>query len=583
MRQLMTACMLLVALSGTAGAQTNPVTYPLADLSAVRAAGSWTFDWSDGAGADISYGGTVAGVSEDGRYLYVGCNAANARKGIAKLLIPALGGRATVAAPCSGPDKTEIEKLVPGWGAGTALLGGVLEQGGRVVVAGFGSYDSNNQAIASHWSGPDLNHLAGPFGAALANAGPAGTSTHASGLVKDYMGPIPMEWRAALGGPAFSTAGYTSIISRASYGAAFSVFDPAAVTANGFPMTMLLGCPHSVASCITYATPTSNNYNGSELSGGGFIIPGTRTYVAIERESSGPTCYGYTTRNQALHNTPYPGPGYDAQHVVWCYSLSDPVDEKGPKGYPYRLVAKLYDLAEFVAVKLGTKKPWDLRQYATVDLPGSSAAEFVASGAYNPVTGDYYLLRNQGGGVNTVYVYKGFGAGSAPPPPPPPTNCTGTWGPWTKVPGSDGGACDAATSTRPITEQSLFTMQTPATNGGTCDELTQSPKLRPASEPCTPPPPPPPAGFTGRVRSQAEYTVGGLVQGIRVTLQVPVAQTVPAVGAAVRVQIPVLGGFDTRLGTIYSKKPNAYAGTTDWQVVVQLPGVQTLALRVEVP
>ena len=563
--------LLLVPLGvGGAAAQTNPLTLPLADLSAVRAAGSWTFDWPDGAGGDLSYGGTAVGVSEDGRFLYIACNVATARKGIAKLAIPAIGARATVAAPCLGPNQAEIEKIVPGWGAGTATIGGILEQGGRVVVAGYGSYDANNQAIASHWSGPDLNQLSGPFGAALTNAGPSGTSARASGLVKDYMGPIPVEWRALLGGPAFSTAGYTSIISRGSYGAAFSVFDPAQVTANGFAMTMLLGCPHSVAACVTYDTPTSNSYNGSELSGGAFIVPGTRTLVAIEREASGPTCYGYATRNQALHGT------RDASGVTLCYSLSDSPTEKGPKGYPYRLVAKLYDLAELVAVKQGTKKPWDIRQYATVDLPGSSAGEFITSGAFNPVTGDYYLLRHQLGGVNTVHVYKGFAAGT--PAPPPPTDCI----PGTESMVSDDSAtAQCVGTTKRVTEQWTRTGDVLETNGGQKCVPVVTPRFR--DEPCVVPPPPPAPGFTGRVRSQAEYTVGGLVQGIRVTLQVPAAQTVPAIGAAVRVQIPVLGGFDTRMGTVYSKKANAYAGTTDWQVVVQLPGVQTLALRVEVP
>jgi hypothetical protein len=166
---------------------------------------------------------------------------------------------------------------------------------------------------------------------------------------------------------------------------------------------MLLGCPHSVPTCLTYGTPTSNDYNGSELSGGFFIVPGTRTLAVIERESSGPTCYGYATRTASLHGQPY----LDA---VYCYSLSDPLDTKGPKGYPYRLVAKLYDVNELVAVKQGLKNPWDIRQYATVDMPGSSPNEYITSGAYNPVRGEFYLLRFAGAGISTVDVYGGNGA-----------------------------------------------------------------------------------------------------------------------------------------------------------------------------
>jgi hypothetical protein len=237
------------------------------------------------------------------------------------------------------------------------------------------------------------------------------------GLVKSQMAAVPMEWREILGGPAMSSAGYSSIISRASYGASVSVFDPRDVTRNDFPMTLLLGCPFAVPGtqdqlprCIErYSSPTSNDYNGSEQSGGFFIVPGTRTLAAIEREASGPTCYGYATRDQALHGTPYPSATNPSpENVPWCYSLSDTENEKGPKGYPYRLVAKLYDLADLVDVKQGRKAPWDIDQYATIDLPGSTPSEFVISGAFNQARGEYYLVRRQTAAPTRVDVYGGF-------------------------------------------------------------------------------------------------------------------------------------------------------------------------------
>jgi hypothetical protein len=381
----------LAGLAPVVNAQTDPRTLPLLPPAVFSSLGqsTFTFDWSDGAGGNLSYGGGAVGVSEDGNYLYISCVQDNS--GIAKLAIPSGGGMARVVAPCTGPNGAEIAKIHPDPSAFRPMLGGVLEMNGRMTVTGYISYDANGGTTASHWGGPNLASLSGPF-----------KGTVAPGMVKSQMAPIPAEWRALLGGPALSSAGYTSIISRASYGASVSVFDPATVTGNNFPMTMLLGCPHSVPKCITYGTPTSNDYNGSELSGGFFIVPGTRTLAVIERESSGPTCYGYATRTASLHGQPY----LDA---VYCYSLSDPIDTKGPKGYPYRLVAKLYDLNELVAVKQGLKNPWDIRQYATVDMPGSSPKEFITSGAYNPVRGEFYLLRGIGGGVSTVYVYGGNG------------------------------------------------------------------------------------------------------------------------------------------------------------------------------
>ncbi|MEZ5291478.1 MAG: fibronectin type III domain-containing protein [Vicinamibacterales bacterium] len=379
--------LLLVLCTHAAYGQADPRSLPLLPPSGFSSLHTYTFvfDWSDGAGGSLSYGGGAIGVSEDGNYLYISCQQDDT--GIAKLEIPRAGGLARVVAPCLGPKRADIAKIHPDPTAFRPMVGGVLEQGGRLCVTGYISYDATGQTTASHWCGPSLTSLAGPFAGSVA-----------PGMVKSQMAPIPQEWRALLGGPAFSTAGYTSIISRASYGAAFTVFNPADVTRNGFPMTMLLGCPHSVPSCLTYGTPTSNAYNGSELSGGAFIVPGSRTLAVIERESSGPTCYGYATRDPNLHGLPY----LDA---VYCYSLSDPLNQKGPKGYPYRLVAKLYDMAELVAVKQGLKQPWDIRQYATVDMPGSGPGEFIQSGAFNPVRGEYYLIRYLGNGLNTVSVY----------------------------------------------------------------------------------------------------------------------------------------------------------------------------------
>lgn len=482
----------------------SPLTLPLLqNLSAVTVGPAFTFDWPDGAGGDISYGPGVVGVSEDGTRLYLGCNLVTQGQ-IAQIAIPANGGRAKVVAPCAGVTRAEVEKIMRGygtagwsWDAGARMLGGVLEQGGRVCVTAYGSYDANSQAVRSHWCGPDLQHLSGPYGGLLANAGPAGAAV-AAGLVKSQMGRIPPEWQADLGGPAFSTAGYASIIRRGSYGAAFSVFDPKAVTADGFPMTMLLGCPHDVPSCVTYGTPTSNSYNGSELSGGAFIVPGTRTLAVIEREASGPTCYGYATRVQADHGKPY----LDA---VYCYSLSDPLNEKGPKGYPYRLVAKLYDLADLVAVRKGQKKPWDVKQYATLDMPGSSANEVVGGGAFNEVTGEFYLLRHLGGGVNTVYSYRGFGAAPPPPPPPPPPvdrDCDGTWA---RVPGSET-ACVDVQGVGQRTYQEAFTKTVDQSGNG----LACPASPRTGSEACAlppPPSPPQPVTCTGTVVPGQPFTL----------------------------------------------------------------------------
>lgn len=392
------------------GSSTGPCAFPRASLS-VSALGYVYYNWPDGAGNDISYGASALGVSEDGSTLYIACNVTNAVRGIAKIAVPSIGGTGTVVDSCKGPNYTAITAIMPGpWDAGQALLGGVVEVGGRVVVSAYGSYDANAAAIASHWSGTSLSSLSGPF-----------IGTVSPGMVKGQMGVIPAEWRSLLGGSAYSVSGYTSIISRQSYGPSFTVFDPTTVTANNFPMTQLLGCPHSQTSCSSKWTawgPSSTDFQGAELAAGTFIVPGTRTLVVVEREGrgtippSGGTTryegYGYTTTNIALHGEPYDV--NPAEGVRWLYSLSDPLASKGNKAWPYYLAAKLYDLKDLYDVKQGTKNMWDVQPYNVVELPGTTDNQFAVNGTYDINTDRLYLAESAGGGLNALRVYTGFGA-----------------------------------------------------------------------------------------------------------------------------------------------------------------------------
>lgn len=387
----------------------DPRTLPRWDGSGLVEVGEITYDWPDGAGGDLSYGSGGMSVSEDGKYLYVPCNVTAARAGVAKLEIPVgENGPARVVAPCSGPTQADIKKVVPGWGAGAPMIGGTVEQGGRVCVSAYGSYDANGAAIASHFCGPSLTQLAGPFRA-----------TVTPGLVKGAMGIVPAEWRGLLGGSAFATSGYTSIISRQSTGAVLVTFDPATATADGFQANLLLACPYwASAKCASRWSawgPSDDFFGGAEQAGPTFFVPGTRTLAVIEREGTGGECYGYATTDPALHGKPYPSP----EGVRWCYSLSDPAGQKGNKAYPYKRVVKLYDLADLADVKAGLKKPEDVDQYATVTLPGSKPNEFITGGTFNHVTNKVYLAEFLGGGVNRVKVLAGAAAPPPPPPPPP--------------------------------------------------------------------------------------------------------------------------------------------------------------------
>lgn len=69
---------------------------------------------------------------------------------------------------------------------------------------------------------------------------------------------------------------------------------------------------------------------------------------------------------------------------------------------------------------------------------------------------------------------------------PAPVDCAGTWGPWTRVAGSDGPCVNGS---RTFTESRIFTVTTPPANGGAACPV--SPETRTQTEACVVPPPPP--------------------------------------------------------------------------------------------
>jgi hypothetical protein len=409
-------------------AQTDPRTLPRFDPALITYAGQITIPDRDSAGNLLSYGAGAAGFSEDGTRLMVGCRQTasstgqqDARGMLWTGTVPAIGGTSQEIAPCTGVPLSELEKITGFPGDTFPLLGGVIQKGGRIIANGYLTYDASGLGTPrkTWWVGPDLAHLSGPVEGSVRN-----------GLVMRDISRIPPDWQTLLGGDLGVTTGYSSIVSRASYGPSFTTFWAKDAGAPGFPLNFLLGCPYrdpqtgdDLPQCIAhYGAPTDpGHYNGSEESAGLFIVPGTRTLIALVRESNGPTCYGYATRDKALHGTPYPSASNPSpENVPWCWSLSDPLNEKGPKGYPYVFLALLYDLTDLVDVKEGRKKPWNVQHYASYTLPTSTdnfRVGYTGSAAFNALTGLHYLFRElyPGGKVD---VFGGFPKEGAAPPPP---------------------------------------------------------------------------------------------------------------------------------------------------------------------
>lgn len=389
-------------------AQTDPLQRPLLNIAAVTSGGSFRLP----AGVGLEYGSSAVGVSEDGRYLYVSCAFDN--NGIAKLAIPAAGGVATIVEPCAGPGKKEIDAIHPtNPGANPAQYGGVLEIGGRLIASAFIAYDADGGANRTYWSGPNAAGLTGPYS----------TSGVTNGFLKGAMSVIPPEWRPLLGGyEAMHCDRWSSIVARGSFMPSCTVFHPSDMGKDGIPMRLVFACRVTDPGCATWqATPgRTDRYEGAEHIGAVFIAPGTRTLVAIVREGDGDPCYGYPTTDKALHGTEHPGP----DPAKWCYTFesTDTNWGKGPKNWPYRLVAYLYDMQHVVDAYTGKRAIWDVKPYAAPTLPGSHTEQTIWGGNFNYRSGTSYTVQSGGrmGTSNqrlTVDMLTGWGAGSTPPPP----------------------------------------------------------------------------------------------------------------------------------------------------------------------
>lgn len=456
-----TVLMLSAVVSISTAQPVDPRTLPRVQSGDLAYIGSFTLPATDGTGrADtvggLTYGGFGLGLGADGASLYVGCHAYSGA--VSRVTIPAIGGVASIVEPCASvPNLHAINPTDPN----RKYPGGTLWWN-RLIVSAYSTYDGSGSATASHFAGASVAGLSGPYRVGTENPG----------FVGGFMGIVPTEWRALLGGPALTGQCCISIISRTSYGPSVSVFDPAALAART-PATLLVGYPGDHQA---FGSPDEQNPNFTWATRmGGIAFPaGTRSVLFIGRHG-GTSCYGQGTANQALDQQPVPG----ATGVRYCY---DPIDlEKGTHGYPYVHQVWAYDAGDMADVKAGAKAAWDVRPYAVWTLPGmnSTGGATISSATYDPTARRIYMMQDTGGGVPRVHVY----SVGATAPPPAQTNCI----PGTESMVSDDSAAAACVNgSKLITEQWTRTGDIPATNGGAACAPVVSPRTH--VETCTPPP-----------------------------------------------------------------------------------------------
>lgn len=446
MRRLIGWAVVVMGLAWPAAAQTPTTLVQAADVQRLGA-----FDipamtdvethWS-GQRLGCEYTQGVIGFNPANNSLFLVCH--DWSQSVAEISIPGASGTASQR---QAPRQVADLGAINGNDPNAKKIGGLFVLNGRLLVNAYSFYDANNSQRASLFTRDTA--LAG------AVSGPVAIGSQI-GFTSGYLAAIPAEWQAAFGGTMLAGNCCLSIISRTSSGPSVSVYTPGAEGAA----KMLLGYPidHQTLGTCTSATGL---FNCASAATGVVFVPGTRSVLFIGTLGQGSVSYktdtgGYSTPNYAV--------------TVWAYDAND-----------------------LVAVKNGTKQPWDVRPYATWTLPGltpNNRTYSVGGAAYDPATKRLYVSQNYGNGTKPrIHVYSvGSGTVTPPPPPPPPVpvDCqvsgwtVGTWSAWTAI--------DATTEQHTRTNTRTVTVQ-PANGGAACPGLTQ---VETETRPIVVAPPPPP-------------------------------------------------------------------------------------------
>ena len=362
--------------SGTLSAQSSPDprTLPRLAFSDFTYLGGFRLPRAIQGNDDFSYGGQHLAHNPARNSLF----GSSLHSNVAEFTIPAPVNTTDVnqmpfAAYLQGfsdPSEGHFREIEQG-GPNGAVMGGLLVQGNRLYATGSIYYDAMNSQVVSHFS----------HSTNLSESSYVGMSqvweTGKAGFVGGYMTNVPSEWQSLLGGPALTGQCCIPIVTRTSFGPAAFGFDPAHIGA-GTSVT---------ASPLLYYTKehatlgpwdgANAAYGATAAMGGVAVIAGTRTVLFIGRNGLGTYCYGHGVSDPALGGT------RAADGQLNCY---DPASsDKGTHAYPYRYQIWAYDLADFAAVKAGTKQPWEIVPYAVwpFDLPTPERTVEIGGVAYD--------------------------------------------------------------------------------------------------------------------------------------------------------------------------------------------------------
>ncbi len=366
----------LQTFDGNLSAQSSPdpLTLPRLAFADITYLGGFRLPRAAQGNGSFSYGGQHLAYNAARNSLF----GSSLQNNVAEITIPAPVNTtdvnqmpfATYLQGFSDPSEGHFREIEQG-GPNGAVMAGLLVDGNRLHATGSIYYDASNSQVVSHFS--HSTNLSEPSYLGMSQVWETGKA----GFVGGYMANIPSEWQSLLGGAALTGQCCIPIVGRTSHGPAAFGFDPARVGNNtAVPAAPLLYYPstHTTLGPWAGANPT---YGSTTSMGGVAVIAGTRTALFIGRNGMGAYCYGEGVSDPALDGT------RNSAGQMNCY---DPASsDKGMHAYPYRYQMWAYDLADFAAVKAGTKQPWEVVPYGVwpFELPTASRIVEIGGVAYD--------------------------------------------------------------------------------------------------------------------------------------------------------------------------------------------------------
>jgi len=265
----------------------------------------------------------------------------------------------------------DVQSRIPNFSLeGNSKIGGLQVINGQLYGTFYEFYDGDTDAVASHFRFNSTN-LSSPL-SGLFQVGNMG-----GGYVGGYMAPVPAEWQPSFGAPYMTGQAALAIIGRTSSGPAAFGFDPQSLGSTPAPAIPYVYYPldHQLGNMV--GSPNWL-FNGTTEIRGMTFIPGTRTVLFYG--SNGTNSIGYGMPEDFNDN-----------------NRKDKTYHSQNGAYSYEVWA--YDANDFLAVKNGTKQPWEIRPYTTwfFDVPTPEGAKHLGGVAFDPATNRLYVSQLNAG------------------------------------------------------------------------------------------------------------------------------------------------------------------------------------------